>query len=107
MCIDIKKIVSAFMPMPGASGGGSSGTPYPPYPVTSPGYQPPAQGYSPYPISWDAPSSMYPPPVPSSIGCYPPPYPPTSSASASVSLIKWHYVFLFFNNIRIRNFCKL
>ena len=76
--------VSAFMPMPGASGGSSGGTPYPPpYPLNSQGYQPPAQGYPPYPLY--PPSSMYQPPVASSIGCYPPTYPPTSSASSTVS----------------------
>lgn len=73
------------MPMPGASGGSSSGTPYPPYPVSSQGYQPPAQGYTPYPIY--PPSSIHPFPVPSSMGCYPPTYPPTSSASSAVSLL--------------------
>lgn len=72
----------SFMPMPGASGGSSGGTPYPPpYPLNSQGYQPPAQGYPPYPLY--PPSSMYQPPVASSIGCYPPTYPPTSSASST------------------------
>lgn len=71
-----------FMPMPGASGGSSSGTPYPAYPLSSQGYQPSAQGYTPYPL-YPPVSSMYPPPVPPPISCYPPTYPPTSSASSA------------------------